>query len=117
VHKLAIVLAAAKRNTLRIELEDLVEAEATITSLEGDMLKVFNSIGVAEEASKSQAILTLVRAHKKITYKKLWQICFITMKPEVFRDGVKAIIEAGYVKLLNEKGEQVLEALTPEIAE
>jgi hypothetical protein len=114
VHKLAIVLAASKRNDLRIELEDLREAEQFVTSLEGDMLKVFNSIGVAEEATKANAILTLIRSHKKIAYKKLWQLCYVTMAPDIFRDGVRSAIEAGYVRQLNEKGEIILEALDPE---
>lgn len=115
VHKLAIVLAAAKRNNLTIELEDLIEAEATVSSLESDMLKVFNSIGVAEEAAKTNSLLAVIRAHKEISYKKLWQLVFVTMSPEQFQEGVKAAHGAGYIRIRNHGGEAFLSLVEPEV--
>ena len=44
VHKVAMVLAACKRDELVITLEDLKEAIALVTKLERDMLAVFQSI-------------------------------------------------------------------------
>src|SRR5690606_40860563 len=49
IHKLAIVLAAAQRNELEIRPEDLMTAERIMTSLEHDMAKVFESIGMRSE--------------------------------------------------------------------
>ena len=115
IHKLAIVLAASKRNDLRIEAEDLVEAEAAVSSLEPDMLKVFESIGVSEASMKPTAIVALIRNHKGgIEYQSLWRACFTTMTGEEFTAGLKAAIDAGYVKAHKDGGKTFLHFTGPE---
>jgi len=99
IHKLAMVLAAAKRNTLQIEEEDLIEASTAIVEIERDMEHVFSSIGVMQGAKTSTEILALVRNHGTIEYQRLWQLCFNTMASKDFIESLKAAIEAGFLKL------------------
>lgn len=99
LHKLAIVLSAAKRNTRVIEMEDLVEANQLITQLELDMQHVFSSIGVAQQAQISTEILALIKNNRKITVRDLWRLCFNTTAQKDFQEAVKAAIEAGYVRM------------------
>lgn len=102
LHKLAMVVAAAKRNDLTIEKEDLIEANAIITDLELHMQQVFSSIGVSQAAQISGEILNLIKNNKKISLQDLWKLCFNTTAQKDFAEGVKAAVDAGYVKV--EKG-------------
>lgn len=97
IHKLAIILAAAKRNKLIITREDLQEAESYITSLEQDMLHVFNSIGVHQTAKVTSEVVTLIKNNETITYQTLWQKCWQTMDHQQFVNSLKAAVEAGQI--------------------
>jgi hypothetical protein len=99
VHKLSMILAASKRNTLTIELEDLVEAEAQITALEHSMLHVFNSIGVSPEAKTTNEIVNLIKTSPegRTTYKRLFQICSHTINGRAYRESVKDAIASGII--------------------
>ena len=107
IHKLAMILAASKRNALTIELEDVVEAEAQITALEHSMLQVFNSIGVRSEARLMHEVLATIKNAPggTTTYKALFQVCSATMGGRDFREAVKSAIEAGVVKQERDKAD------------
>lgn len=100
IHKLAMVFAASKRNDLRIEMEDLQEAEKAITGLEPTMAKVFGSVGVAQAAKQNNAVLTLIKNHRKITNTALWRLCHSTMKMQDYKEAIEAAVAAGYVTKL-----------------
>ena len=98
VHKLAMVLAASKRNDLIITKDDLIEAERHITDLEQDMLHVFNSIGVHQTAKVTSEVVKLVKNHETITYKVLWRKCYQTMDQREFVNSLKAAVDAGQIQ-------------------
>lgn len=108
LHKLAIILAAAKRDDLIILEEDLREANTCITAIEGDMQQVFSSIGVAHSASVSTEIVSLIRNHRAIKYQDLWRLCFSTMAAKDFTEAIKAAIEAGFVKVEAKGNEKII---------
>jgi hypothetical protein len=60
-HKLAMIMAAAKRNNLIITLEDLREANLIIDSLEPEMIKAFESLGQNDEARAIVEITNFLR--------------------------------------------------------
>jgi hypothetical protein len=98
IHKLAIILAAAKRDDLLVEEEDLREALAYVEGIEPDMMKVFSSIGVSDEAKVANEVLNLVKNHREIRYQDLWKLCFTTHSQKAFAESLKAAKDAGYVK-------------------
>lgn len=99
IHKLAIVLAASKRTPRWIEVEDLVEADAIVTSLEPDMLRVFNFIGLSPETLRPTTIINLIRNHPKgIDHQQLFQMCFNTMTAEDFKQSLQSGLDAGYIR-------------------
>jgi len=97
VHKLAIVLAAARRDERVITLSDLQDAERHITELEEDMIQVFDSIGVSEAAQVTDNILQLVQRHGVIESKTLWQMCMKQTDERAFVSSILAGVNAGYV--------------------
>lgn len=115
LHKLAIVLSAAKRSTLMIEEEDLIEANTLITELEVDMQQVFSSIGVSQGAKISTEVLALIRNSGEISLKQLWQMCFATVASKDFNEAVTASVDAGYVKVTGPKGDRTLTYVGPKI--
>ena len=100
LHKTAMVIAAAKRNDLVILEEDLQEAELLITSLEGNMMQVFNSMGLSQEGRKNTELVNLVRSSKHgLEYATLWRMCFSSMSGKDFQDSLLAGVKAGYLKM------------------
>lgn len=97
IHKLAMVLAASKRDDLSITEFDLQEAEQEVSALEKDMVKVFDSIGVSHGARSASEVVILIRNHKQITSNALWKQCFNTMDQDVFVRSLQAAVSAGHV--------------------
>lgn len=104
IHKLAIVIAAAKRTTRMIEEEDLVEAEALVSSLEENMVKVFFAIGGTPEAKKNTEVVAMVKVNREMDYQTLWRHFFTSMTGKDFTDAIQAGLSAGYLRLDNRDG-------------
>jgi len=104
LHKFAIVLAAAKRNQLLIEEDDLREADSIITDNEKDMLKVFQSIGVVTQSKHVQEIVSIVHFNGFMTSKQLWSKSMNYMTLKEFEDAVKAAIHGGLLNVANMGG-------------
>jgi hypothetical protein len=96
MHKLAMILAAAQRPQLIIEREDLEMAEQLLKHVEPDMIKVFESIGVVDEAKNIGEIYSFVKAYGWIEINQLWTLCRNIMPKVVFTAAVRQAIEDGY---------------------
>lgn len=108
VHKLAMIVAASKRSKLAIELEDLLEAETIITSIEADMIKVFANIGMADTARQTNEIVALVQNYGSISMMDAWKLCMTTMDFQGFKNNIQAGIEAGMLKAVSQNNKMVL---------
>lgn len=99
LHKFAIVLAAAKRDALVIEEDDLREAEQILTNTEHDMLKVFENIGQSEQRVHIDEVVSVVKYCGSLTNKGLWakMMNFMTLKE--FEEAVRGAVHSGRVKL------------------
>lgn len=104
LHKFAIILAAAKRDTLVIEQSDLEEAEEIITSIESDMIRVFESIGVVQERGHIHEIVSLVRFNGFITSQSLWTKSMNNMSMKDFTEAVKAAIHGNLLQVVRQDG-------------
>lgn len=68
IHKLAMVIAAAKSNHLWVEAEHLATAESMVTDLEPEMAQVFSRIGRSEESAKVDRLVHMVRNEGPLEY-------------------------------------------------
>lgn len=98
IHKLAMVIAASKRQGLTITLEDLQEAEKNIVKIEADMIRVFESIGLKDSSKFIRHITTLLIHWGETPAKELWRACINNMSYDDFVDALGAAMEAGYIK-------------------
>jgi len=64
MHKLAMVLAASQRDNLEITQADLEEAETLLSTTEQSMIKVFESVGLIDEAKHIAEVVQFVRAYQ-----------------------------------------------------
>jgi hypothetical protein len=67
-HKVAMILAASKRDELVIEEEDISTAVDMLNDLEPDMHLVFDKIGMTAEAVQSDRFTALVHQRGRIPY-------------------------------------------------
>lgn len=108
VHKLAMVLSAAQRDDLSITREDLEEAVAQITSLEGNLQKVFTSIGVAPSAKVTVDVLAFIENVGEVKYKELWEHFHHTMDTDLLNRALRDARKAGYLRTAEKNGEAVI---------
>lgn len=96
IHKFAIILAASKRDNLVIEEDDLKEAEAIVTDIERDMIKVFQTIGMTEQRNHVQEIISTVKfSGGFLTSKGLWAKVCNSMSLREFEEAVRAAVHGG----------------------
>lgn len=105
IHKLAMVIAAASSEKLVLEVEHFLEAEAIITAIEADMIKVFESIGVVDEAQHAAEIIAFVRSTGFMTQDDLWAHCMRIMEMKNFENALKALVRGGVLKMANRSGQ------------
>ena len=98
VHKLAMVFAASKRNQLLVTREDLIESEEYITKLEKEMLRVFESIGVAPGARTTNSVMKTIENYKKIDYVSLWGMLHKTIAHRDFKESLDSALATGLIK-------------------
>src|SRR6516225_6755924 len=97
IHKLAIILAAAKRPARVIEEEDLREANDIMEMAERDMVSVFDYIGSVEQRSHIHEILNIVRYHGLLTDQGLWSRCMNQMTRREYQEALDAAVKGGLV--------------------
>jgi hypothetical protein len=105
LHKLAMILAAAQRNDLTITRDDLIEANEILTNTEVSMVRVFESLGVVDEAKHLAEVVAFVRAYGFITVKDLYHSnCHSIMAERDFQLAVRHAVEGGLLERTKQNG-------------
>jgi len=104
-HKLAIILAAAQRDELIVTKEDLETAVLMITDLEPDMHRVFEKIGMKEDAVQIDRLVQMIQKRGKIPYVEVyrWIQRYFPHVSDI-EDVFATAIRAGYFKIEGEAG-------------
>jgi hypothetical protein len=105
IHKLAMVLSAAKGDSLLIDEEELQAAADIVTGLEDNMTEVFDYIGVEGQAKHSTEVLAIVKTHGKIKQQDLFRHCFRFMSYQEFLDALAAGVQSKQLAIIQEAGQ------------
>ena len=97
IHKLAMVLAAAEHDKLVIERHHLFNAATIIDTLELDMPKVFNRIGVTTDQKSAKTLIAHVWANGDTHNKDLFGVVFSFMSYREYNAAMDGAFAAGYV--------------------
>lgn len=104
MHKLAMVLAACQRDTLEITQSDLEEAETILGTTEQSMIRVFESVGLVDEAKHVAEIVQFVRAYGFITVKDLYRLCHNIMAQRDFNAALRLALEGDLLEVTKKSG-------------
>ena len=101
IHKIAMLLAASKRDELVIMKGDLETAFVMITDLELEMINVFRKIGRSDLSLAGDRLVSFVKSQGEIDYDEAYR--YIHAQFPAFRDfedALKGLIQAGYLTLM-----------------
>jgi hypothetical protein len=98
MHKLAIVIAASKRDELVIHRTDMEVADQMVSGLEQSMTNVFQSIGMADTSRNAMEIIAYVRAFKGISADALFKYLTRIMEPKQYQESLDMAVRAKYIK-------------------
>lgn len=104
IHKLAMVMAAAKRNDQVVTKEDLVEADQLLTLTEPFMTKVFESVGVVDEAKHVGEVVTYVKHYGTITAEELYHMVRNNISERDFKSAVRIALQGQLLKIVVDSG-------------
>lgn len=107
IHKLSMVLAASQSNSLIIEKEHLITADAVTTVLEYDMPKVFANIGTTDITRAISEVINYVQGKGKIGANELYQNFITRVGFTDFEEVLRSCMKAGYIEQRNE-GNQIV---------
>lgn len=102
IHKLAMILTAAKSDELLILPDTLDFASKLIDALEEDMPKVFGKIGLNQKTKALADLCEIVAAEFKLTRKDLYRRLSRQVTWAEFGPLVESAVEAGFVRLVQE---------------
>lgn len=105
LHKLAMILAVSQGNKLVITKDHLVEADKILQSTEGSMVKVFENVGVVDEAKHLAEVVAFVRAYGFITINDLYyRNCYTIMQEKDFKLAVRHAVDGGLIEVRTHNG-------------
>lgn len=73
LHKLAMILSASRGDSMKIDLEDLVTANTRLDDVEGDMNKVFASVGKSETAIQAERLYQYIKKRGECGYDEAYR--------------------------------------------
>lgn len=114
IHKLAMVIAAARSNNLIIEKVHLETANRIVSGLENDMEQVFAKVGSHDTLEAYHETLAVVRAYGKVKAADLWRriVSSFDGNHVDFEMVIKGLIAAGHIRQISIDGKSGFEALT-----
>jgi hypothetical protein len=100
VHKLAMILAAAQQDDLKITEEDLAAADTMMTDLERDMPMVFSKIGRTDESLQVDRFLGFIRKVGKIKAEDAYRFVHSYFpQSKDYEEVLKGAMRAGFVEM------------------
>lgn len=114
IHKLAMVLSAAKDDSMQITAEQLMTANQMVTDLEPDMPMVFSKIGQSDTSVYITRLIHFVHARGMVEFSEAYRYVHMYFPAHRdFEDAISGCVRAGYLKLQQHGSEMRLVAGKP----
>ena len=98
IYKLAMIISAAQRDSLVIELDDVVAANAMITDLEAEMPRVFALVGKTPETRQADRFIEFIRRRQTVSYEEAYRYLHAFFADPKQIEGVMlAAVRANYI--------------------
>lgn len=102
LHKLSMIIAASQSSELIITRKHMETALKILEAIEGDMPKVFSSIGADTGAKKFREIMQILLSGRKMQKSELFALVMAHMSFEDFSKAIDALVQNDFVRLLQE---------------
>jgi hypothetical protein len=99
IHKLAMICAASCTDLMVITKQHLETAEAILNSTEPHMQKVFESVGMVDEAKRVKEIVAFIKTHGWRSANDLWRFVQTVMSQREFTEALSAAISGGHLEV------------------
>ena len=99
IHKLAMILSAARADDMRITASDLTKALRIMDAMEASLYKVFSHIAGSPLVRATQILIKTLARHDTINEKALWRLVMHTMSLDEFSRALDGIVKAGLASL------------------
>ena len=90
-------MAAAHRDELSIELEDLEEAERMVTGIEKETQELFRRIGATSQARLAQDILSFIQVSGGAEERNIWRMFMPYMSLKELKDCLAGLSASGHI--------------------
>lgn len=111
IHKLAMVLSAARDNSRLIDAKTLELAANLTSGLETDMNLVFSKIGQNEITRLAAQLIDIIAREGKLEQQKLYAQVFRVASYNDFTDALTSCVNAGQLRIMNEDGTVYVKAV------
>ena len=103
IHKLAMVIAASRSDSLWIDEEHLIVAAQMVSDLEPDMVQVFSRIGRSDDSMHAERLVQYIRVSGRVE----WEVAFRHVHKYFpglrdYENVLAGLIRAGLVKMEQE---------------
>lgn len=98
IHKLAMIVAASRKDELIITLDELKGAEHVVTSMELELQRVFKSIGMSNGAKNRTDVLLHIRHHGAVTQRALYRDMLTFMDKKELDDCIIGLGKSGLIQ-------------------
>jgi len=98
VHKLAMILAAARTNDLIITQKDLSSASQIIASLQPDLEQIFSTLHTTRGQATTERLWKTVHQKGKILQSSLYRLFVNSMNTKEFYEALVSAEMAGYIR-------------------
>jgi len=112
LHKLAMVLAAATSNKLLINKATLQTANAMVTDLENEMMKVVSKVGKTTTSLNVDRLTDYLCKRGRVPYNEVYRFIHSYFpSARDFEDVVAGLVNSGQIRLTNVGGKVYVEAI------
>lgn len=101
IHKLAIVLRAAKGNETVLQKSDLVTASMLIEAVEKNLPQVFRAVESTDEMAAVERVIRTVEGQKEVMQRFLYRRFMAMMSEYEFKRAIQAGVMAGRIRTEN----------------
>ena len=109
LHKLAMVLSAARHDELTLSAEDLITAEAMLKDVELDMPQVFARIGRTDASNHVERLLGSLRARGAMSYEEVYRFLHNSFPAGTDMENILAgLLKSGQIVTANVEGKLII---------
>lgn len=99
IHKLAMVLAASRSDSMVLEVGDLATANMYVSELEETMPKIFRQIGLTEDAKNAQKLMDYIQKRGKLPFAEAFRFVHAHFPGwKEFENIVAGAVRSGQIK-------------------